>query len=219
MSFQLLSNPRVRILLLLGIIGFVFLYYSLLISSKGTILQDKEDWGIDMGYTQLFFGVLLVLLCLFFIIYPKQHIFRDRNITRTHVLIFGSIIFFAVVGASFFSWIAHDPTLNFFHNPIWDNLPVDKFGHLFWSFVLTLSILTVKPRRAYAIILWMIFALYELFEVVVIYNFGETQFDKDVATVLATEMADIPLDLFFNTIGWLLAIFVVVIIFKRKFRR
>lgn len=212
---QSIFSTRNRVFILFGVIVFVFSYYIMLFINERTIEQGIVDWGIDQGFTMLFWGILLVAICLFFIIYPNQNIFRDRNITRTHAVIFGSVIFFAVVGASFFSWITHDPTLNFFHNPYWDNFPVDKITHFFWSFALTLTVLTIRPRKAYAIILWCVFALYELFEVVVIYNFGDTNFNN----VFTLEMADIPLDLIFNTIGWLSAIFVAVVIFKREFRR
>lgn len=212
------NTPKNKIYLLLGIITSVVLYYILLLNDKGTVEQGIIDWGIDMGYTQLFWGVLLIGICLFFIIYPRQQVFTSKMLTKAHTIVFGSVILFVVLGASIFTWITHDQTLNFYHNPLWDFLPVDKFGHLFWSFVITLTVLAVQPRKAYAVILWCAFALYELFEIVVIYNFGETEFDKDVVNVFASEMADIPVDLVVNSIGWICAIAVVVVVLKRRFR-
>jgi len=215
-----IQTPQFKVVLLVLIVVAIPIFYINLIFIEGTILQDKVDWGIDMGYTMLGFGIVAFLISLFLLLYSRQQYFRNRTITKVHKTIFGTIIFFAVIGALLFAWLAHEPNIDFYNNDFWDWSPVppDKFGHIFWSFIFTATILAVRPSKMIAILVWMGFTLWELLEIIIINNFGGTQFDKDVATVLTQEITDITLDLLANTIGWLLAVFVVVFILKKRFK-
>lgn len=202
-------DEKKRIWLVYGVLFVVFAYYVLILLTRGTIEQTGQtDWGIDQGYTMLFWGMVLVGFILFMLYYKKQTLFRDKLLDRTHFVFWATNFFFIMLSLNIWMWISHSPQINFYH--IWnlDNNEqlFDKVTHVFVAFLWTITALAIRPERSTLLIVWGSMALYELIEILVIINFEGTVLDITSETTFDVEVRDVPFDLLANTVGWLAAI-------------
>jgi len=205
-------NPRTRDTIIVSIILGVILYYVVTILNNGTILHKIEDWGVDMGYTQLFWAVLLVVYCLLLLTYTRQKTFRSKTVDKLITLFLSSPIFF-IAGLFIFGgqFVFHDPNINFYHHPGADYL--DKVGHFIGFLVITVVLMKVYPARFALILAIWLGISYELFELLVIWNFG-----NDLGYSFAFEIRDTPLDIIANTTGVIVGMIIAIKYFRFRVR-
>lgn len=192
-----IKGPSVRqrqILLFLAI--FIVAYFVFRFFSTGTLEIESKDWGIDMGYTQLFWGLLAVAYCFILLFYFKQKQFRFKETDKAVLLLLSTPIFF-LIGLFLASgqFVLHDPFINAYHRPEWTSW-FDKIGHFLAAFLLTIIALNIHPTRFTIIFMLLLTFSYEAFEIVFIWNLGQ-----DAGMSLAYELDDIIPDMFANLVG------------------
>lgn len=193
-------------------IAIVVFYYGYLLLNGDTLEVGILDWGFDLGYTQLFWGVLLILLSFVLLLYPFQHRIKSKRLDEVYLLLISFPLGVALYFLVFWAWIAHFPQLNFYGTLTfnWG----DKVFHFLTTLTLSLIFVRIfiKFEQSGYLALFVVFLMasfYELFEVVVIFNFATvwkeiTQapiiFD-DIEAQLWHELTDIIPDTLFNILG------------------
>ena len=203
MSF--LRNPKVKRNLLIGSILLFFGYQIFSILVYGTLEQGKIDWGVDQGSTQIFWGIVLVTICTFFLVYPNQQFFRNIFLSKSTKIIFSSVLFFLLIGMFLLQWIFHWKEVDFYH--LIDISTADKVGHVIVTFILVIFCVAILRSwigfHASVIFAIMVMTLFELFEILFMFHAGaETSW-------LLGEIGDVVFDILFNLIGVVLALLVL----------
>ncbi len=197
-----------RILLYFTLL-LVVLYFSYRLFSTGTFEVGLGDWGIDMGYTQLGQGLILfgfAALLLFYFQIKKPTAFRGlfKGMDRTMLVLVTTPIALVLVLYLGFHVMAHDFNLDLYRlNIFWGNF--DKFNHFFFALVLTIVALKISPSRTTLLLIFLIAAFYELFEVVFIYTFATMPYE----IWLFPEIEDVVSDVTINTLGIVLGWFIM----------
>jgi len=181
--------------LLYGLLIFIPVYFLVRLLTSGTLEVGIPDWGTDMGYTQLLWGLFLVVFLVFLLYYMKQTHFRLAELDRAHVLFTSSTIFF-LIAIVFFGgqFVAHDPTINAYNVP--DLGLFDKLGHFITSAFVAVILLKIQPTRLMLLVAFLFGITYELFELVWIWELGQ-----DAGMSFSTEINDVIPDVTVNILG------------------
>jgi VanZ family protein len=212
-------------------IAIVVFYYGYILLAGKSLEVGLLDWGLDLGYTQLFWGVLLIILSVLLAIYPLQSFFKSKSLDDLYLILVSFPLGVALYFLVFWAWIAHFPQLNFYGTATfnWG----DKFFHFLTALTITLILIRVflkfgnSPFTA-IFVAFSITMFYEIFEVVVIFNFATVWneftnvpilFD-DIQAQLWHELADVIPDTLFNILGIFFGyVFSRNLISKRKKKR
>lgn len=193
-------------------IAIVVFYYGYLLLNRETIEVGILDWGFDLGYTQLFWGVLLIILSVVLALYPLQELIKSKALDDLYLILVSFPLGVALYFLTFWAWIAHFPQLNFYGITTfnWG----DKVFHFLTALVITLILIRIFIRFGQSpflaiFVAFSISMMYEVFEVVVIFNFATIWreltnapilFD-DIQAQLYHELTDILPDTIFNLLG------------------
>lgn len=195
------------------VIGIVLFWYGYLLLSGQSLEVGLIDWGFDLGYTQLFWGILLVLLSISLLIYPIQDKIKSKTLDEVYLLFISfplGVAFYFLVA---FAWVSHFPNFS-----AWWGTPTfnwgDKVMHFITTLTITLLLVRIFLKLGYSgylalFVTFLIASFYELFEVVIIFNFAEVWNQvtgvpilfEDVRAVLFKELTDIIPDTIFNLLG------------------
>jgi hypothetical protein len=182
----------------------MLIYFAFRIITTGTFIIEKYDWGVDMGYTQLFWGFLLVMLSILLLFYFKQVKFRPRDLDKAIFVLLTPFLFYVLVGFLLFQFLAHAPSIDLYHKldgKMIFNQGFDKIGHFVLALLLTVAALRMSPRRSTVLlvllVVWLITAFYELFEIQFIYYLS----DKPYENWLFPEIEDVFFDMSVNSMG------------------
>lgn len=211
--------PRTRKFIILGLIGVIVVYFMVIIGIRGTFEQGQTDWGIDQGYTQLFWG-LVAILCLGAVLsYPivKKRV-KSPALDRLYYVIFSTGFFFIFLFIVTFQFWTHDQYINFYHRMFgldelfgkdnWNLIFVDKIGHFVASAIIVIFLLYVFPRKEWVLIAWAFVNLFELFEIMVIYNLYVAGSAQHTLETMLYEIGDVTWDVILNTLGVLVGYYV-----------
>lgn len=218
-----------RVLAITGIFAFIY-YYALIIFTDAELRLGIVDWGIDLGYSGLFFGVLLVIYSFFILGYQFQERYRTDNLDRLYIILAVFPLGFAVYIAVFWHFVAHLPMFNFYHSA--DPLLAafgDKVLHFLFAFIITLVAVQWNPSKITIVLVFLLATSYEVFELAFIVNFSglyEINYEiipfldllldeiravfqvlvpvTEIQEVLVRELIDIVPDTIANTLGILL---------------
>lgn len=165
-----------------------------------------------MGFSQLFWAILLVVVCAILLLYPLSPL-KNKEVCRVYIYLVGSLFVFLLVGLLFFQWIVHDPSIDFYHSGILGG-NIDKIAHISVAFLITLPLLIVYPRKSTLIIIILFTISFEWFEFMFVGNFASPE-NMDQ---LLVEIKDSIFDVIFNIIGVLLAFLSFIFIRKDTLR-
>lgn len=212
-------------------IAIVVFYYGFMLLNGDTLEVGILDWGFDLGYTQLFWGVLLIMLSVVLAIYPLQSLIKSKSLDDLYLILVSFPLGIALYFLVFWAWIAHFPQLNFYGTATfnWG----DKFFHFLTALTLTLIMIRIfiKFDQSPYMAIFVVFSIsmfYEIFEIVIIFNFATVWreltnapilFD-DIQAQLQHELTDIIPDTLFNILGIFFGyVFSRDLIKKRKKKR
>lgn len=161
-----------RIIAIAGIFAFIY-YYTIIIFTDAELRLGIVDWGIDLGYSGLFFGVLLVIYSIFILVYPFQERYKTTNLDKFHKILVVFPLGFAVYIALFWHFVAHLPMFNFYHSadPLLSAFG-DKVLHFLFAFIITLVAVQWNPSKITIVLIFLLATSYELFELAFIVNFS-----------------------------------------------
>lgn len=161
-----------RILAFAGILVFIY-YYLLVIFTDAELKLGIIDWGIDQGYSGLFYGIILVSYSIFLIAYPFQERYKSTNLDKLYKILVVFPLGFAVYVAFFWHFVAHLPMFNFYHttDPLLSALG-DKVIHFLVAFIIVLVAVQWNPSKTTILIVFLLATSYELFELAFIVNFS-----------------------------------------------
>lgn len=206
--FKKLENPVVRRYLLFGVISLILVYYFNAIIINGGIEQGKVDWGIDMGYTMLFWGIIIILFVIFILYYPRTYIVREKTLSKIHQFLRTSFLLYPILALLFLHWISHDPNLDFYHQDTGILVIFDKATHFLTAFLITAVLIgalaTRQTAKYYIIIAILIAVSFELAELVInyyLYDMGFTDSFSGPLNSLLSEIQDVIPDMVANLLG------------------
>jgi len=187
-------SPNLR-KLLYGTLVFIVFYFVVRLISLGSLEIEEKDWGMDMGYTQLFWGMVLVVYILFLLYYFQQKRFRFTELDKAYLLFTSSTLFF-LIGLFLFGgqFVLHDPGIDIYHLPGAEY--IDKIGHFLAFAVGTVILLKIHPSRLALIVIFLFGLSYELFELVWIWELGQ-----DAGMSFSSEINDVIPDVVANVMG------------------
>jgi hypothetical protein len=200
MSYQkaLTKNKK---LILWGSVIFVLAYFMVRLVTTSTLEIGYYDWGMDMGYTQLLWGFVLVIVCLSMLFYFKQKQIRFPLLNKAMIVILSTPIIFIFIGFFFYQFMAHDPSIDLYHRLNFFESNLDKIMHFLFALFLTIIVLKTSPNRStlllVLIFVWLFTLAYEVAEIQFIYWFS----DKPYEDWLIPEIADGIPDILVNSMG------------------
>lgn len=170
MSYQRFNRTIMtnRNRILVSVIVVVLVYITFVLFLGDGFNTGITDWGIDLGYTQLFWGIIFITYCLVLLYYFKQKQFRFREVDMVIILLTSTAFLFilglSMAGIQFMAHLevfygAGDGGTEFF----W------IFGHFFGSFLLTVLLLKLFPSRMTLAFVFLFGVFYEFFEIITIY--------------------------------------------------
>jgi len=211
--------PHHRKAIMLGVIGVIIVWLMVIYGLRGTFEQGQLDWGIDQGITQVFWGVVAILVILAVLSWPTiRKYFKSTRIDRFYFVLFSTGFFFIFLFVVTWQFWTHDQTINLYHRATeldyyfgregWNLVVVDKILHFIVSFILVLFLLYAFPRKEWIIIAWAFVNLFELAEIMIIYNLYMLEQMGATLDSLLYEIGDATMDIIFNTVGILAGAYV-----------
>lgn len=219
---RMFNKPVLRYYILIGMVLFVCIMYIDYYIKHGSFETGIIDWGQDMGYSWIGWGIMFLIFLIAIIVYPKQFVFRKEILTKAVDVILGSWwILFAFLFLWGFQALAHHPDLNYYHaeNFLLGAEFNDKISHFLGTIAGTLFFVSLfyamGPKYRYTLPFVAVIVLLGTF----MYELYETQFmwylidaNKENTSAFAQfeyEMNDTLYDMVLNTIGWLIALFIM----------
>ena len=219
---RMFNKPLLRYYILIGMVLFVCIMYIDYYIKHGNFETGIIDWGQDMGVSWLGWGILFLTFLIAIIAYPKQQFFRREIITKAVEVILGS---WWILIAFLFLWgfqaLAHHPDLNYYHaeNFLLGAEFNDKISHFLGTIAITMFAVSLvysmggKYRTmlpAIAGIVLLLTFMYELYETQFMwYLIGNNASNPEAFAQFEYEMNDTLYDMVLNTIGWIIALFVM----------